>query len=278
MKKEDQPNNIVPVDLTTGEIVSGRVITPAMEQEIKKKKKVQEQYKDYEQFYWLFYEMQQQLFEGKIEGAIAARLMFLVTFMGYHENKLAYRNGKLIPKKDLIHILNLSKKQYYDFIRICAGNNLLFIHDDDSISLTDKYFKRGKLYKKDLNNETSIIRVYCKTVQYLYTNSTPTYHKNLGYLFALIPHVNKQYNIVCSNPLETNFDKVIPLNLKELCIAIGFNPEHANDLKSHLKSIRIRNKPVISFVENCNGIKTFTNPIVYYSGNDYEKVKILGKF
>lgn len=222
--------------------------------------------------------MNKPLFDGKIQHADIFRLLYLASYMGYDSNKLAYRNGRSICKSNLNNILNLSEKQYYELMKKCIENNLIFFHDDNSISLTDKYFSKGRLGKKDWKRKGSIIRVYCKTIQHLYMNHTPIHHKNVSYLFMLIPHVNQQYNIVCSNPPETTLNNIIPLNLKELCKAIKFSTNNAKCIKAHLNNIRINNRPVVSFMESYNGINTLINPAVYYAGNIHDEVSVIVGF
>lgn len=281
MKNENQPNNVVPIDLATGEVVPGRVITPAMEQEIKRKKQmtqqIQNEYKDYGQFYWLFYKMQEDLFDKKIDGATITRLVFLATYMGY-DNCLYYKNNKPIYKDDLQSLLRLKSTAYKTFTRECKENCLIKINNNGTISITNEYFKRGKLLKRDIDSKNNITRMYCDTIQYLYKNCDPRYQKTLSYMFALIPHISIQYNIVCENPLEEDIDKVRPCLLRDICAICNYDPSHSNFLKKSLINIKIQNKAALRMIEDINGTRVYVNPAVYYGGNNHETVYILGKF
>lgn len=278
---ETEKAEIVPFNLKTGEIVPGKILTPAMIQEIQRKKdknkKISEEYKEYGNFYWLFYKMKEDLFDKNIDGSIVTRLVYLATYIGYDDNKIVYKNGKYIHKKDLQKILNLTDKTYKTFICQCKKYNLITINEDDTISITNKYFKKGNLYKNK-KNDKSAIRMYCDTIQYLYENCCLTYHKNLGYLYALIPYINIEYNIVCSNPKEKDVKNICPLSLKDICKICGFSIENYRHFKNKLLNIKIKNKPVIRLIEDIDNIIVYINPSIFYAGHNHKQVEILGEF
>ena len=82
----------------TGEVIFGAIIlTPEMQKELKRQKIEREiynsQYKQYGNFYWLFYEVKKELFNREIEGATIARLMYLATYIGYNDNVLCHKDS-----------------------------------------------------------------------------------------------------------------------------------------------------------------------------------------
>ena len=148
---ETEKAEIVPFNLKTGEIVSGKILTPAMMQEIQRKKnrnkKINEEYKEYGNFYWLFYEMKEKLFSNTISGDNITRVIYLATYMDYKDNKLKYDNNVNIHKKDLMTLLNVKERKYYKFIKECTDANILNIENDETVTMSFKYFGKGKIKK-----------------------------------------------------------------------------------------------------------------------------------
>lgn len=282
-KLETERIEIVPFNLKTGEIVRGRVITPAMEAEIKRKKKlkaekqrINKKYEQYGNFYWFFYSIKEQLFDGKIDGATATRLIYLATYLNY-DNVLVFENKKPMHKKDLQDVLKIKDTAYKDFVKECVKNDLIIINDDDTVAMPKAYFKRGNLTKTNIK-KADIIRMYNDSIRYLYDNADPTYHKNLAYLFMVIPYVNVDYNLICTNPDEKDIDKIQCINTQQLCEIVGYNPKNYRRFRQNLKQIIINDSFAVSFVDNIFGEKIFVNPTIYYAGDKHDKVWILDKF
>ena len=279
---ETEKAEIVPFNLRTGEIVPGKILTPAMMQEIQRKKdknkKINEEYREYGNFYWLFYEMKEKLFSGVISGDTIARVIYLATYMNYKDNRLKYDNNVNIHKKDLMALLNIKERKYYKFIKDCTSANILNIEDDETVTMSFKYFGKGKIKKLKNDKNMVITRMYCDTIRYLYKNCNEKFYKNLSYLYIILPYINRDYNILCNNPEESNLEKIECINMLQLCNIVGYNPKNSYRLKQNLKNILIENKPIVSWVDNANGEYIFINPNLYYAGTKHIEVKILGKF
>ena len=121
-------------------------------------------------------------------------------------------------------------------------------------------------------------RLYIKSIRSLYTQAKISEHKLLSYLFQAIPFVNVNYNILCFNPLENDLQKVKPMIMKDFCVIIGYSQDNDRRLKTKLKGLRLQQLPVFSFVDNADGLFCYINPNVYYAGNKWEEVKVLGRF
>ena len=77
--------------------------------------------------------------------------------------------------------------------------------ENGSLWLNDSIFKRGKL-----KNKTAVEyqQFYFNGVRALYKSANGKNHNHLGYLFQLIPLINREWNVLCKNPLETELDAV----------------------------------------------------------------------
>lgn len=146
------------------------------------------------------------------------RFIHLCTYMNY-DNILVFGNSKdneikKATKKDLKEILNLSKPQFYETINNFIDKGLIEI-TDDGIIVDRKVCIRGSI-SKDVNIQEGLVRMFDDAIQELYKNSSPKEHKKIGLLIKLLPYVNKETNIICSNPEEVNVELVKPLSQKEM--------------------------------------------------------------
>lgn len=282
---EDEKDELIVVNAKTGEVLEdARIVTKEMDKAIArnkaKNKVIEVEFEKYGHFYWLFYDIQEALFNGKIDGITATRLIYLATYLSYKDNMLMYSNKQPVLTEQLPDLLGIGKRACYNFINKCKEAKMISVRPDNTLTISKEYFSRGKLSKKQIYGEKYIMRMYVDTIRYLYENSEDRYKRGLSYLYAVLPWVNRDYNIVCSNPTETNLNDVIPLSTAEFCEVVGLEPTRAQcaRLRNILLPIKIDGKPVVGWVLNANGDRIFINPRVYYAGKKADEVKILGKF
>lgn len=275
----------IAIDPETGEVdEDARIITKEMDEAIvrnkTKNKVIEVEFERYGHFYWLFYDIQEALFNGRIDGITATRLIYLATYLSYKDNVLMYSNKQPVLLDQLPELLQIKKTACYNFINKCKETKMITVCPDNTLIVSKEYFAKGKLSKKQIYGEKYITRVYVNTVRYLYENSEDRYKRGLSYLYSVLPWVNREYNIVCSNPTEPELDKIIPLSTAEFCEVVGLEPTRAQcaRLRNILLPIRINEKPVVGWTLSANGDRIFINPTVYYAGKKADEVKILGKF
>lgn len=231
-------------------------------------------------FVWLLFNYCQELFP-EIGNADITRLLFISTYLGYDDGVLKLGNGIKIDKSKMQKLLNIGDTAFKQFWKSMMDNNI-FIVETNKIMINDSYFKRGRIYT-DEKIDANIIRLFVDGVRQLYAKANPASHKQLAYLFRIIPYINTKYNIVCSNPEETDIDKVEPLTMAELCELLGYDKNNARKLKAYFKSCTFgeANLRAVRYVVDDSDIETwqmFINPKVYYAGDDYKQVEVLGGF
>ena len=273
------------IDPETGEVDEhARIITKEMDEAIardKARNKVIEiEFEKYGRFYWLFYDIQEALFNGKIDGITATRLMYLATYLSYKDNTLIYDNKQPVLTGQLPGLLKLGRTACYNFLKKFEDSGLINVRPDKTIVVSKEYFARGKLSKRQIYDKRYIMRIYINTIRYLYDNSEDRYKNNLSYLYTILPWVNRNFNIVSKNPLEKELDKIEPMTTAEFCEAIGVSSDkkQCQRLRHALIPIRINGQATVSWVFNANGDRIFINPKVYYAGTEAERVEILGQF
>lgn len=275
------------VDIETGEAFLNVTVTTERDRQNYKKileakqkyefqgAEIQKQYKKYGSFVWLLYNAGQVLDLG-IQPDELTKLIYISTYMGYN-NRLMVSEDESMTKKQMREILRVSEDTFHKFYISLTNTGILLEDIDKCLYLNTSIFKRGAI--KDVKDiDCNRTRLYIKSIRSLYTQAKISEHKLLSYLFQAIPFVNVNYNILCFNPLENDLQKVKPMIMKDFCVIIGYSQDNDRRLKTKLKGLRLQQLPVFSFVDNADGLFCYINPNVYYAGNKWEEVKVLGRF
>ena len=291
------------VDPETGEAISatGEVLYVQTEDERRKTKEffnnknkkdfelseINEQYKEYGNFVWNIYSINQKSFP-QLKPSNITRLMFLSTYITY-DGYLMYNKKTTMNKSNMFDILRLSDREFRAFYKDMVDNSILY-EKDDKIYINAELFGKGKLNKKYItkfaSQEKYITRLYIDGVRSLYEKSTPRSHKTLSYLFQVLPYVNRQYNIVCFNPLEEHLEDIQGMSLGQFCETIGYSSHNSTQLFKYLFEPQFiidgQVKTAMRYVVDKSLAKEtysmYINPRVYYAGNMWERVEVLGKF
>ena len=118
----------------------------------------------------------------------------------------------------------------------------------------------------------SITQVFFLVLTDLWT----TQKKKLANLFLILPYINYKYNVFCSNPTETDKDKVKPLTWTDLARLCGYEEKkNIAKFKKDLMSLKVCGHDVIGQFETGSGKTICVNPKVYYSGDDVNDVRNL---
>lgn len=273
-------------DMETGELYSDVQVVSKEDMDRKKKYfeqqqkyiykglEIREKYKEHGSFVWLLYNAGKALDLG-IAPDDLTRLIFISTYMDYN-NRLMLSENRLMRKSDVQKILKTSEKTFYRFWKAITDVGLLEVQTDtEELYLNTEIFRRGSAIK---NEDVDRVRLYRRSIRTLYNQAKVREHKLLSYLFQAIPFVNINYNIICHNPTETDLDLIEPMTMGDYCNIIGYSADNCRRLKTLLKKLMLNKTIVFSFVDNANGLFCYINPNVYYAGNNWDKVEVLGEF
>lgn len=211
------------------------------------------------------------------------RLIYLNTFISYEGNRLMLTERTPMQRKDLARVLGVSNATVSRFMNeVCPA---YITEDTEGLLFTNGgVFKRGALPRKQY---CQYQKFYIDGVRRLYAGIDKAYHKQLGYIFKLLPFVNIEYNLVC-NPasiMETDLEQIQLISVAEFCEWIGFDVAHLNKLVAAYSAIRfeVEGKRERFCALSYDGVnkanaRIFVNPRVMYNGSDYNKVAVLGAF
>lgn len=210
-----------------------------------------------------------------------ARLMFISTFIGFETDELLLDNGKSVDKKTLQQLLSLSRSRFSEFYNKLLEHEILREGENGELSINGNLFYRGRLKKVEYLTQTAqFSRVFRKTVRDLYGKYNGRSIRQLALIYMVLPYVNFNYNIICYNPAESNYERVNPMTAQELSERLGYGDYRK--LTAALRKIKYKGQSVFGFFEvesDKRKRKIVVNPNVVYAGNGEElkAIKILFK-
>lgn len=276
------------LDGETGEILeSARVLTAEQQQIIKSKKERKEELYftkklteiEYGNFFWMFYNINQRIFP-MLSNSTITRLIYLATYINYDTEKISYDNGKTINEDNILDLLRISRAQYFRFKKEITESGIVSLKDGE-FYLNTSIFKKGKLTFNYEGDETAV-KMYINSIREIYETADVESHQSLYYFYNLIPYINREWNIVCTNPFETDKSKIDFITLGEFADIINFDRKSIKRLKKLLWSMRFNEgrSLMVNFIAHPDDDKwkIFVNPRIFCASSDIEKISILGEF
>ena len=289
---DEKTGEVKAIDKATGEVVDTinrrcvvgtKDYTPAQQRRYdERKKKEQEEYfkskRNGKKQSFTFVSVSEE-FDG-VSAANLTRLIFLSTYLSYHDNEIRVTERRKLTRNELSCVLCVSDSTADRFWKEV---NPKYITEDESgeLKLNQDVFVRGKM--KGLM--AFYIKVFAKGMRDLYISVPKSKHKALGYIFAMLPYVNVEHNILCRNTDETDINCIEPMSMQEFCKKIGYDYRHVDRLHNIFKSLTFdvgdgKQELFCSIIKNEYTGKQLmiVNPRVFYSGNNAEAVSEFGVF
>jgi len=283
------------INPNTGEIMdfSNQTIYVQTEEERKRakefftKKEINTTFKNYGKFIWNVYSISQTLFPN-LSGSYITRLIFLSTYINY-QGYLSDAKNNPLSKNEVKTLLKVSESEFKRFYNKLVSEKIIY-HNEGKLYINDNIFKKGSLSPVKLlelsQDEKYVTRIYISAIRKIYDKATIKSHKTLSYLFQIMPYVNRDYNIVCFNPLEKDIEKIKRMSLGEFADIIKYDRSHiarlCNTLFAPTFTIKGKELTAMRYVLDKSLDKStysmFINPRVYYAGTKWKEVEILGQF
>ena len=206
-------------------------------------------------FVWLLFKYGETLFPD-LSAANLTRLIYASTFCG--------ADGSIMSKNTLREQMGLNRARWSEFWNEVTENNILY-EKDDVVFVNPDMVQNGVIKTDD-----NYTRLFCEYIQQLYEEcGSANDHKQLSYIFKIIPFINRRTNIACKNPTEQNESNIQPLLLGDLCELVGYSRKNARRLAKDLLQTRINGELAVGFfVMDMNEEKWMivVNPKIYFGG------------
>lgn len=211
----------------------------------------------------------------------AIRLVYLSTFLEY-DGKFLKSNGKYITREKMQNLMVLKPATFKRFLAEVVSTGYL-IKEKKLYKLNTDHFYRGELSIDSSDKKQRYVRVYINNLRKLYLSVPQNKHVYLGYIFQLIPYINREWNVICYNPEETDEDAIIPMSVGDFCELVGYDRTNAARFMREYRDIKFDwngyNQSFLEYFYNYEDDKAdmrfFANPNIFFAGNDYNRVKIL---
>ena len=217
-----------------------------------------------------------------LKPATIARLVYLSTYLRFGTNCLYRTQRTPMSRDDLQDVLRLSASTVDRFWREVSPG-YLSTDDEGHLILCGNSFIRGPLQKGD--ECARYTKIYTDAIRNLYRGTSTGNHKQLGYIFLMLPYINIEYNALCHNPFETDVEEIAYMSVSEFCREIQHSYATAYRLRKAYSEIMfdVDGRKELFCVFIYDGIheeeaRIFVNPRIIYSGSRWEKVDLLASF
>jgi hypothetical protein len=216
-----------------------------------------------------------------LSPASVTRLIYLSTYLSFHNGELRLSERRKITKGMLPDILRVGERTAERFLQEVSPKYVI-IANDGCLSLNPDVFAKGNRMRSLM---AFYIKVFQSGMQKLYNGVNKSQHKQLGYIFNMLPYVNIEHNILCHNTTERDISLIEPMTMSEFCAEIGYdykNVQRLHDIFKHLKFDVGDGKRELfcSIIRNEYTGKELMviNPKVFYSGSNAKAVAEFGVF
>lgn len=276
----------------TGEIISGadleRIISEK-EQKTKEKKLNKLEAENFiKQYYGSYYHfIYGSLCNDSKEGDrimlnYGSRLLRLACEMEYDTGRLVDLKSKpykSMNEQQIIDLLKISETDWKRTRKYLVDNKLLKFSGkgrNKEFYLNTDICLKGELSSKTINTKLlGVTRVFTHSYTYMYDNLENKERNTLFYLARLLPHVNVEYNIICSNPFEEDENKIEPLSVGQMCNYMEIEPRNFSRVMSKLGKLKVNGKCVLCKVIADDSVCYIMNPALFYQGNNRDSLRLI---
>ena len=223
----------------------------------------------------------------EIRPTSLTRLMYLSTFLCYDGY---LKDGKTnIHKNMLGQYLGLERRQQYRFWNEMSVAGMMY-ELDGKIYLNPEMFTKGTIKKSKIKTLAGqgkyVTRIYTEPLRNLYASFGEQSIKRISNLFKIMPYVNREYNLCCFNPLETDITDIHTMNFGDFVEALGYNRADsckvANPLREAVFQIGDAEEKIIKYIPKKDSpfgkCGIIINPHLYYAGSDWSNIEKFCKF
>ena len=207
----------------------------------------------------------QERYKGTYANIHIVRFLVLASFV----SKSGYIsiNGNRQKKSGLKNIWQLHRSNADKEFDMLCDIGYISTDENDYITVNQNIINKGKAHPA-----TTYTRIFSGTIQQLYYSTEPSKRSQLAYVYRLIPYINRYHNIVCSNPVELDIEKVKRLGWNELAELCGYHKTQVKRFKDTLTHFRFRGQPLIGQFIVEDKVTIIVNPAICFAGNNNKQL------
>lgn len=227
----------------------------------------------------MFYVKNELLFNKvDIDRADIARLIYLSTYIDYNDRQenLLVKHGEdnkveALKRNDIKKLLTLSDRAFLNFIKNMLDLNMIF-ECEGKYYMNNEYFSKGNV---DIKGDYT--RIFINTTRILFENCTVRQHRQLGYVYQLIPYIDYETNTLMNSNNER-------FNFRDVAELVGIDVttrQNISKFKKELYKFKIDYnggeyyifKGIIEEGYGCKREYFVINPILTCRGNKYSEIE-----
>ncbi|RSK27470.1 hypothetical protein EJF36_11560 [Bacillus sp. HMF5848] len=195
--------------------------------------------------------------------------LVLQTYVRYEDNVLIKSTHNPVPMKrgDIGEVLGITNrshiKKHIDNFLDKGMMSLKTIKVDgkevDAFAINNKYHFKGRTENK------KVAKTFSEQIRKLYQANINKRNKkkpaDMGFLYLILPYINYENNLLCSNPFETDGGNIDALSVADICKITGLDKKNVQSKINNLKW-----DGMTVFAKVLKGRKTHlkVNPFVFY--------------
>lgn len=242
----------------------------AEQQKLKRLKATQ--FTGYGDFYFVAYK--NDLF-NILNGADLMRVLYMASYIQYSDTgfKIIIKR-KPMKRNDCMELLGLKRTAFNSFWSLVTHLRIVKEDVNGCVILSDKYFYRGKVTKKQLDKYSNLMRINADVIRQLYSDYDDKGLKKLSYLYRLIPYVDVETNTICIQP-DLMAQNHCPTSA-EISEMVGCDERSWKRLKKWYLEVGIkcndRESKLIKVIHDGRENIIVINPNVFYGGDSYTEI------
>lgn len=179
----------------------------------------------------------------KLSCPLLGHAVMLASFMKYDGCLYQHENSRYpVEKNELAEAMGVSLRTLSRAINQLKANDILqevtlpiYGKECKAFKMNPDFFYRGKYERKKNSGKTA--KLFLETVQCLYKENGAA---QTGFFCKLLPYLDKELNVICSNPNRNNkFELAIPLGVEEIAEVTG---TAVGNVSQYLSRMRYENK------------------------------------
>lgn len=163
---------------------------------------------------------------GALTSAQCGYLLVLSTYINYDGLLVtSERDGEPIDRNAMLTVLGLRETQrstLSEFLVACENYGIMR-ETSDGFIISDGFHFRGKA------SDDNVARSLITKLREMASENKP---EHLGFIYKLIPYINKYSNSICANPNEQIPSKRGKLNRKQVAEVAGVTPSYVSRITS----------------------------------------------
>lgn len=179
-------------------------------------------------------------------------LLYLQCFIDYRGKLVKSDRAKTVmTKKDVQETVGLKRTAFSEFFKAMTENGIIY-ESDGAFYVNERYHFRGK------TSNTRVIKSFTNKVREMYKGSSA---KKLGFVYKLLPFIHLETNTICTNPYETDIDRIAQLSKSDIAELTG---EDERNIYRKIRGMKLGDEYVFAEVVSGNTRYYKINPFIFY--------------